>query len=392
MVRFFPIKQSITLIISILIHAGLYAQTDETTEKVKKLEVRGYVKDLQSLIFSKDFDSLITGNLIHNRINMRWKPTAKLTGAAEFRTRLFWGEEVKYTPDFSSGIGYNQDLIDATFTWFETESMLMQTYVDRFWLEYQTGDWEIRLGRQRINWGISTIWNPNDIFNTYNFLDFDYEERPGRDAVKVRYHLSEMSSLELAASAADESNEAVAAVKYNFNKSSYDFQFSAGVFHEIFTLGTGWSGSIGQAGFKGEVQYFAPHQDTTSQVNLTLESDYVFEEGWYVNLGFLMNSKGISDPIENLSLFNFQLSPQNLMPTKWNGIFTTGKQFTPLLNGQVSVIYAPGTNLMIVLPTIQYNVASNLDLDFTWQSFYAEQNQEFEGVIHRGYLRLRWSF
>ncbi|WP_147392213.1 hypothetical protein [Algoriphagus lacus] len=325
-------------------------------------------------------------------MNLRWNPSQKFKGAAEFRTRLFWGEEVKYTPEFSAAIRNSNEWINASVTWFETESMVMQTYIDRFWLEYQHQNWEIRLGRQRINWGIATIWNPNDIFNTYNFLDFDYEERPGRDAVKVRYRLSQTSSIELAASAADESNKAVAAIKYNFNRSTYDFQFSGGVYHEILTLGTGWSGSIGQAGFKGELQYFAPHQDTTSQINLVLESDYVFEKGWYVNLGFLFNSKGMDDPVENLSLFNFQLSPQNLMPTKWNGVFTTAKQFTPLLSGQVAVIYAPGTRLMLVLPSVQYNLSTNLDVDFTWQSFYAEQYQDFQGVIHRGYLRMKWSF
>lgn len=376
--------------LTVLMQQSLFAQTE--INPPKKLELRGYIKDLQSLTFTEDFDSLLTGNLIHNRLNLRWNPSQKISGAAEFRTRLFWGEEVRYTPEFSAGIRNSNEWINASVTWFETESMLMQTYVDRFWLEYQSNSWEIRLGRQRINWGISTIWNPNDIFNTYNFLDFDYEERPGRDAIKAKYHLSEMSSLEIAASATDQSNQAVTAIKYNFNKSSYDFQFSAGVYHEILTFGTGWSGSIGQAGFKGEFQYYAAHQDTSSQVNLTVESDYVFGNGWYMNLGFLLNSKGIDEPIENLSLYNFQLSPQNLMPTKWNGVFTTAKQFTPLFSGQVSLIYAPGTNLLLVLPSVQYNLATNLDVDLTWQSFYVEQNEQFHDLIHRGYLRIKWSF
>ncbi|MBC6366204.1 hypothetical protein [Algoriphagus sp. AK58] len=373
-----------------LITQVLFAQTE--TKLSQKLELRGYLKDLQSLTFNRSFDSLVTGNLIHNRLNLKWNPSQKIRGAAEFRTRLFWGEEVKYIPEFSSGIRNPNEWINASVIWFETESMLMQTYVDRFWLEYQSNAFEIRLGRQRINWGIGTIWNPNDIFNTYNFLDFDYEERPGRDAVKAKYHLTEMSSLEIAASAADQSNKAVVAAKYNFNKYSYDFQFSAGVYQEILTLGTGWSGSIGQAGFKGEIQYYAAHRDTTAQLNLTMESDYVFEKGWYLNLGFLLNSKGIDEPIENISLFNFQLSPQNLMPTKWNGVFTTAKQFTPLFSGQVSLIYAPGTHLLLVLPSLQYNLATNLDVDFTWQSFYAKQSENFQGVIHRGFLRMKWSF
>jgi hypothetical protein len=110
----------------------------------------------------------------------------------------------------------------------------------------------------------------------------------------------------------------------------------------------------------------------------------MFKGVWYLNLGFLLNSKGISDPGENWNLPDFQLSPQSLMPTKWNTVFTVAKQITS--------IYSPGSNLRILLPSLQYNLATNLDIDFVWQSFYAEQDDIFEGVTHRGFLRIKWSF
>jgi hypothetical protein len=157
-------------------------------------------------------------------------------------------------------------------------------------------------------------------------------------------------------------------------------------------MGAGWSGSIKQAGFKGEVQYFAAHRDTTAQVNVTLESDYVLAKGWYVNAGFLFNSAGISKPVDDWNFVTFKLNPQNLMPTKWNAAITVSKTITPLLTGNLSAIYSPGTNLMILLPSIKYNLASNLDVDLIWQSFFAEQYGSFEGVSHRGYIRLKWNF
>ena len=80
------------------------------------------------------------------------------------------------------------------------------------------------------------------------------------------------------------------------------------------------------------------------------------------------------------------------MPTKWNIAFTLSKEITPLFSSTLSVIYSPGTNLMIVLPSIKYNLAPNLDFDLVWQSFYAEQNNDFEGVTHRGFLRMKWNF
>ena len=44
-----------------------------------------------------------------------------------------------------------------------------QTIMDRLYFDIYLGDWEISVGRQRINWGISTFWNSNDIFNAFNF-------------------------------------------------------------------------------------------------------------------------------------------------------------------------------------------------------------------------------
>lgn len=390
--KYFSFFIGISVLIGLALPNNVLAQDEDSLSIPRKWSVNGYVKDLQSLTFDKNFDSLITGNLLHNRINVRWRPTERLTASAEFRTRLFWGEEVRLTPDFSSSIDNPHEAVDLSILWFETESMVLQTNIDRFWVQYTANNWDVRIGRQRINWGISTIWNPTDIFNTYNFLDFDYEERPGRDAVKLRYQLSGMSNVEVAIAGADDYNRAVGAVRYFVNRWNYDFQFSAGVYQEIFTLGAGWSGSIGDAGFKGELQYFAQHGDAAALLNATLEVDYVFEDAWYVNTGVLLNSNGLSEPVNDWSMVNFQLSPQNLMPTQWNTVMTIGKELTPLLAANISGIYAPGTNLLIILPSLKYNLATNLDFDLVWQSFYTEQNNKFGAISHRGFLRIKWSF
>lgn len=387
-----PTLRWIGMVVWLVLPCKAFGQEDDSLSIQKKWSINGYLKDLQSLTFDKNLDSLVTGNLLHNRINIRWRPTERLTAGADFRTRLFWGEEVRLNPEFSSSIDNAYETVDLSILWFETESMVMQTNMDRFWLEYAANNWDVRIGRQRINWGISTLWNPNDIFNTYNFLDFDYEERPGRDALKFRYQLSGMSNVELALAGADDFTRAVGAVKYFTNRWDYDFQFSAGVYQKIITLGTGWSGCIQDAGFKGELQYYAKHDTAVAQLNATVEIDYMFKNSWYGNAGLLVNSNGINEPINDRGLLNFQLSPQNLMPTQWNTAVTVGKELSPLLAANITWIYAPGTNLLLVLPSLTYNLASNLDFSLIWQSFFAEQNQDFESILHRGYIRIKWSF
>jgi hypothetical protein len=61
----------IILIVMFLSFGGsinAFAQDDSIATK-KKWELNGYFKNLESLSFDKNFDNLISGNLLHNRLN-----------------------------------------------------------------------------------------------------------------------------------------------------------------------------------------------------------------------------------------------------------------------------------------------------------------------------------
>lgn len=368
-----------------------FAQDDSTATK-KKWQLSGYIKNLESLSFDKNFNNSISGNLLHNRLNIKWNPNNKMTAAVEFRNRLFWGEEVKATPNFASLLRNDNEKVNLQKAWIKKPALVLHTNVERLYFDYREEYMNLRVGRQRINWGITTTWNPNDIFNTYNFLDFDYEERPGVDGGKLQYIFNNSFNTELAYAHTGKKDGDVAALKYSLNKWGYDMQLITGWYNAHMTLGAGWAGSIKDAGFKGEAQYFFRDKDSTDHFNMSLEGDYMFKKGWYLNLGLLFTNRGLYKPVKDWSAVNLKLSPENLMPTKWNFILTAAKEITPLFSVNMSVLYAPGTNLVILLPSFKYNLATNLDVDLIWQSFFAELDQNFEAVNHRGFLRLKWSF
>ena len=384
--------KNLLLIIGFVLWAVLTAVGQDTAAHTPKLVFNGYLKDMQTLSFNKDFSELLTGNLLHNRINVKWKPTTRISAVAEFRNRFIWGEEVKATPGYVSFLRNENEAVNLQKIWLQKPSMVLLTNIERLYLDYGNEQLNVRIGRQRINWGIATTWNPNDIFNSYNFLDFDYEERAGVDAGQFRYRLNNSSNIELAYAYADQKNGNVAALKYSINRWNYDIQLITGWYHDQPTLGAGWAGNIKDAGFKGELQYYFSANDAPEQLNLVLQSDYMFQKGWYLNLSILYNNKGISQPIENWNRLNLKISPTNLMPVKWNIMVTSGKELTPLLSANLIVLYSPGTNLLILYPSFQYNMAANLDLNLFWQSFFAEIRNNFEAVNHQAFLRLKWSF
>jgi hypothetical protein len=377
------------LLLLIFFISAAFAQ--DSLPPLKRITVNGYIKDLQSLNFDKDFRNLVTGNLLHNRLNFKWKSTEQVTAVAELRTRLFWGEEVRLTPGFVALLRNEIEKVNMQKAWIDDESLVLHSNVERLYLDYRKEDLNVRIGRQRINWGVTTTWNPNDIFNAFNFLDFDYEERPGVDGGKVQYILSNSSSAEMAYAFSGKSGS-VGALKYSLNRWNYDMQVIAGWFNDHPTAGLGWAGYIRDTGFKGEAQYYFPTGDTSGHINLALEGDYMFKKGWYVNAGFLFNQQGLDQPVNDWTSINLKLSPENLMPTRWNFILSGAKEINPLLSANLGVLYAPGTELLIVLPSFQYSMAPNLDVNLIGQSFFAEIANDFEGVNTRLFLRLRWSF
>ncbi|HQU58464.1 MAG TPA: hypothetical protein PLU64_04690, partial [Saprospiraceae bacterium] len=228
-------------------------------EDSSKWTVSGYVKNMQALLFFNDaypdfqqlklVDTFLQDNLIHNRINTTWFINNELKLRADLRTRVFYGDLVKANPDYGKQVdNANNDYFDLSVVLLDANSWVVHTMLDRLYLEYIKGDWEVRLGRQRINWGISTVWNPNDIFNAFSFTDFDYEERPGSDALRIKRYTGFASSVELAVRMFDNFDEAVIAGMWKFNKGTYDFQVLGGYARQDLVLGGGWAGNLGNAG------------------------------------------------------------------------------------------------------------------------------------------------
>jgi len=383
--------------IFIFIILPFFAFSQEKTQKKKFSDIvqfRGYLKDMQTLSFLDNAESMITGNLIHNRLNFKIYPVKNLTVAVEFRNRIIYGEQVKAFPGYGNYLAKDNGYINLSKLWVNEKSLIINSIIDRAWIGWEKGKWEIRAGRQRINWGINLTWNPNDIFNTYNFLDFDYEERPGSDALKIRYATGNFSGIEIAAKAARNTDSLVIAAKYNFNKWKYDFQILGGIFNEDIVAGTGWAGNIKNAGFKGEVSYFHPRnniKDTSGIVSISTTIDYSFKKGFYINGSYLYNSSGgvVFSP---LLFIGNSVSAKNLMPFKHSILVQGMKTINPLLSSGLTVIYSPKVNCVIFIPSLAYSVSDNWSLDLLGQLFFAEQADEFKTAGNSIFLRLKWSF
>lgn len=373
----------------LLLGLSISGYCQDSILKKKRWTYSGYVKDLIWMRFDKNFKNVSGTNLVHNRLNVKWNPSQKFSGRLEIRNRLYWGDDVRIIPGFKDQLRSQNNLTNLSATWWSNKSTIFHSDIERLWLDYLKKRWNVRVGRQRINWGITNTWNPNDLFNTYSFLDFDYEERSGSDAVKIKYLAGDLSNIELVYSRSK--NHGITAIKYFTNYKKYDLQIIAGVYQNIFTAGAGWAGSISDIGFKGETQYYADKKDSVSNFISTVEADYAFKDGWYISFAALYNQKGLHGPLSDAMTISFEASPRNLMPARGSLLINSSKQFTPLFNGSINIVYSPEVNMLILFPSFRYNLEPNLDLDLVWQSIFAER-KTFLALTHTAFLRLKWSF
>ncbi len=379
------------LLLSFLLFLSCPTMAQDST-KVSPIKWSGYLKFLETQNVDNLNHSLKSTHLIHHRMRMKWNIVPKIQIQAELRNRIFWGSAVRNNQLFVEFLKNSNDWLPLNITWTGQSDLVIHSTFDRLYLDYKWNKLSFRIGRQRINWGISTIWNPNDIFNAYNFLDVDYEERPGSDAIKLQYHFENLSSLE-AVYAQTNNNTSISALKYFFNKSNIDFQLIAGNYHGGATFGFGLASNVGDAGLKAELQHYLEQpSQSLSQTNLTLCLDYLFTKGWFLSGGYLFNSLGITSPILGLSAVDFRLSSKNLMPTKHNYLLMFNKQISPLSSISLTSIFAPQTNLLISIPTFSYSFSNNVEMNIFWQSFYAEVSNSFRPVNNVWMARLRWSF
>lgn len=368
----------------------------------RRTSLNGYLKFLQTIQFQKPDENWITDNIFHNRLNFKWYPTANITFTAELRTRLFYGETVKFFPPYKDFVNSNAGyVVDLSAVIAEGNSFFIHSVLDRVNVDWSKDKWQVRLGRQRINWGQSFVWNPNDVFNAFSFFDFDYEERPGSDAALVRYYTGATSSIEFATAFARDWDDYKIAALYRWNKGNYDFQLLTGKIGLDYAVGGGWSGQIGGAGFKGEVTWLEPFDDILSgdgAVVASLSGDYTFESAVFVHSEVIYNSHASRLNLTGTGLgagLNVLLesrSPKTLTFTEWSWFNEASYQISPLVKAGLYTIYNPTDASVFLGPNAEVSISDNVYLLFMGQFFMGASDSVYGDLGYFNYLRLKWSF
>ncbi len=371
----------------------LVIQTGYSQESLKRYSLNGYVSTMQSAIFDTLSGPFIIDNLIHNRLNFKAYLNSRITFATELRNRLFIGDMVRSGPTYAEMTADDPGWVDMSWNILDQPSFFLNTTIDRLWADFNYGKVQARIGRQRINWGQTLVWNPNDIFNAYSFFEFDYIERPGSDAVRIQYYPSFSSALDIALKA-DYDNRITAAALYRFNKWGYDIQFLSGYFNsEDFVAGAGWSGAFGSVSFRGELSWFQPVKhftDSTGKGLFTIGFDKAFSNNSMLQFQF-MYSNNPADYDDFLSFYSGSLSTKELAFSKFTPFGLYSYPLTPLLTISVSGMLFPDLDGYFAGSSVDFSLAENVDFSLYWQHFRSSTDN-LKSRMNLGFLRIKYSF
>jgi hypothetical protein len=367
-----------------------------------KWTMDGYLSDMQA--FYQIENSWLWENTIQDRFSFMYYPNDWLTGNLQFRSRIISGNTLKQIPGYSDALGLDPGWLDMTFltngNLGSSAGYAFASTIDRLWLQFTFGNLEITAGRQRINWGQTLVWNPNDIFNSYSYFEVDYPERPGSDAIRLQYYTGDASIIELAAKI-DSANRVTAAAYYRFNTLGFDIQFLGGIYQqEDLVLGTGWSGNLGPVSFRGEMSYFRDlnvFRDTTGYLLASMGFDYTFSNSLMIQLeGIYSGFAKEMDPSNFLQFYAGNLDVKHLAFTEWSYLANISYPITPLFTGSFATIWYPELKGAYLGPSFDISILDNLVASLMFQYFTAEFPDPF-GVKSResntfAFARLKLNF
>ncbi len=386
------------IIISSLLFLLFFPSTFSQEWKLKdKISLSGYLSDMGSLIYQKSTNTKTWDNLIHNRINLDIYATNSLTLSMQFRTRLMTGGSINSSPElYAEFIDKDNGKLDLSFNILENQKSVLNTTIDRLYIDYVIDNFQLTLGKQRINWGKTFAWNPNDIFNAYSFFDFDYVEKPGSDALRAQFYTGMASAVEFAIKI-NPDNKLTTALMYRFNQFNYDFQVLGGIVNEQdYILGGAWSGDIKSISFRGEFSYLKPKMnfaDTSGILISSLSLGYIFPNNLSVQLEGLYNQNAKNIKINSFQdFYGMDMSVKTLSFTEYSIFGQFSYPITPLINTSLSCMYYPEIDGFFLGPTLAYSLSDNMDFSIVSQIFRGEMTPDLIETYVLGFIRLKWSY
>lgn len=255
-------------------------------------------------------------------------------------------------------------------------------FLDNAFVEIAFKHVDLTAGKQQISLGTGYAWNPTDVFNVKDLLDPTYEQ-PGHNAIRLdipiglRYTVSALYSPE------DVFSQSAKMLRFKGRIGHFDYIFTGIETRWTFTdytqfspeqqgffsrpekrqlIGVATSGELLGLGVWAEYAWNEMER-TEDFYGLVVGSNYTFDFQTYVMLEFFRNTLGKTDSDEyNLNDWMRFLASEQKALSQDQVYFLVQHPLTDFIEAGISSIYSFSDNSVVIVPTIDYSFAQNMQV------------------------------
>jgi len=305
-------------------------------------------------------------NLDLNRLRLQVKSTfsENFSSEIQYDIEAYLGSLLK-TNTFTIFKNYRPPTkFDLTSTLLDSENLYVRQKLYRFYFTCALPLGDLKIGRQKIPWGVGRVWNATDPFNPIDFVNLEREERVGVDGISLDIPLSALAGLNLVY-VEGKSNQSMGG-RLRTNIEGTDYSVMGAKLGSDYLLGFDFAGQVRGAGIRGEFAYTRA-QAEADYSRLVLSYDYTFPNSLYFLTEFYYNGQH-------------------------HGFLGLTYDISSLLKGGTYFIYNMDDGSNFVNPFLDYSLTENSSCITGAYLLNGKAGSEFGAFSNTYYVQVRWFF
>ena len=356
----------------------------------------GYIVELPVYMIMKKYPVFFpfpVNNQFLNLNRLRLKPEVDLWEDArinvEYEIDALYSEK-NLLFDLSS-VSTNRQLFNLKWDLINEGNYKVSHYFDRLYFRQDFSWGNVSIGRQRIAWGSSRIWNPIDLFNPVNPANFAKIEKDGADVAALTYFFGNFTDLDVVYNPQKKIENSNAGFRFRTNLEQYDLAVVGGYFDKRIVAGWDFAGSLFNAGVRGEgIISMNKENISDNYTRFTLGTDYQITPELYALIEYQYNGEGKANKsnYELLRLVNGEILNlnRNYLALSANYVFSFITSASLMVNQNLN----DGSGFVAVSGL--YAITSNLSLTVGAQITYGNEFSEYWYFPHSIYSQVEFYF
>jgi len=256
-------------------------------------------------------------------------------------------------------------------------SYLWRHKIFRASVAYETNDWRVILGRQRVAWGSGRVWNPTDRFNPTSATALEAGQKTGSDAISAERFVERFGSLQMvfAPGVAKRGVSRKVAVRWRDTIGETDYAILAGGIENEPVIGLDLAGNLSWGGWHLETTAGWPKQ-SPRYAQMAIGIDAIFQPEFLdqsvaFSLEYFRNGAATGN------------APIGLAPDRINSrhrdlwAFTTGYDITYIWRAGFTALFDTQNGSRVVIPSLSWSASQDVDVSFSAQFFQGDATSEY---------------